>query len=285
MSCRRSGYVPTKDHQVEQATKFYNDAEGNGTAFGDPHSYAASHLTPRKKSHGGGMGDNDWKEEMQEPVHMAQGGNPFGVPPMGYGFGSINPIQFNDPINTKAWSGSQIDPQTTFLTNMMHQARGGHIPHIPHETASMPEQASIVQRANRFADGGPAYGTPSMMGTHDEPLKDKETRKEDAPWTLSDGKTLNHMLKSMDAIQRTRELEREQAYGDSPLAYSAPPTRGGGMSRDTFESKHGASGSVTLSKQEVEIAKLAGISPQQYARNKLELQRRKKVTPGDFPEG
>jgi len=208
-------HLPLKDHAVEEATRRYMDAEGNGSAFGNPYSGAASHVVPRKL------------------------------------------------------------------------ARGGHLPHIPHETAALPEQAFMVERANRFGTGGAAYGTQSQMGTHDEPLTDQETRKEDEPWTKFDvnaNRISQKMLGQMDQIQQEREKEPEEPY-ESPLGYAAPPTRGGGMSRDTFESRHGTRGSVTLTKQEVEIAKLANISPEQYARNKLELIKKKRMNPGDYPEG
>src|SRR5262249_53154513 len=64
---------------------------------------------------------------------------------------------------------------------------------------------------------------------------------------------------------------------ESSLSYAAPVSRGDGG----LGSGHYSAGSrrITLSKEEYEIAKLSGLSAQEYALGKLELQRRKQDDP------
>lgn len=79
---------------------------------------------------------------------------------------------------------------------------------------------------------------------------------------------------------REKKPEQVQNKQEESIVYAAPPSK-------TVPSGSGAGGSkkvYTLTKEEAEIAKLSGITPQEYVKQKLILQDQKRVRPDDFPE-
>jgi hypothetical protein len=70
-----------------------------------------------------------------------------------------------------------------------------------------------------------------------------------------------------------------EAREESPVMYAAPPTNSGnGMPRRDTRTR------FTLTKEEAEHAKAAGISVGEYVKHREYLREQKRLRPGDFPE-
>jgi hypothetical protein len=71
------------------------------------------------------------------------------------------------------------------------------------------------------------------------------------------------------------QIVSEPVPDESPMMTAAPPSRNGNGLPGTDNARK----RVTLSRDEVQIAAIAGISVQEYAANKLKLEREKAMGP------
>lgn len=78
----------------------------------------------------------------------------------------------------------------------------------------------------------------------------------------------------------TRQESRRQEEDESSVMVAAPPSKSVPSGTGTGQKK----GVYTLTREEAEIAKLSGITPQEYVKQREALREQKRVHPGDYPE-
>jgi hypothetical protein len=84
----------------------------------------------------------------------------------------------------------------------------------------------------------------------------------------------------LDTRKDVLDLDKmsKQQPEDDPVIFAAPVSRSG----SGYSGESSLPGRVTLSPLEVEIARAANLSPAEYARQKLELMRRKREDPDRY---
>lgn len=80
--------------------------------------------------------------------------------------------------------------------------------------------------------------------------------------------------KQEEAVKQQVQVEESPIMVAAPPSKSVPEGSGAGGKKNVF----------TLTKEEAEIAKLAGITPQEYVKQRELLVKQKRINPGDYPE-
>lgn len=80
--------------------------------------------------------------------------------------------------------------------------------------------------------------------------------------------------------QPPKEPQQHQQEEDNPVMVAAPPSK----SVPSGSGTGGTKGRYTLTKEEAEIAKLSGITPQEYVKQREIFRGNKKAHPDDYPE-
>lgn len=80
--------------------------------------------------------------------------------------------------------------------------------------------------------------------------------------------------KQQEPVRQQQQQEESSIMVAAPPSKSVPEGSGAGGKKNVF----------TLTKEEAEVAKLAGITPQEYVKQREALIKQKRISPGDYPE-